>query len=112
MDEGTETLLLGCTGFQWNDGNRNKNWVKHRETNSECEEVFFNHPLVIGGAAQHSSREIRFYAWGHTDFSRELFIVFTVRDKKIRIISARDMSKKEREITGDHHDQEDTRIQG
>ena len=98
MDKKFKKLLLECTGFEWNEGNRDKNWIKHKVTSSECEQIFFNQPLIINLDEKHSTGEIRFYALGHTDLNRKLFIVFTIRNKKIRIISARDMSKKERKI--------------
>ncbi|HEC31116.1 MAG TPA: BrnT family toxin [Deltaproteobacteria bacterium] len=98
MDEKFKQLLLECTGFEWDEGNKDKNWIKHKVTSSECEQIFFNQSLIINFDEKHSNTEIRFYALGHTDLSRKLFIVFTVRNKKIRIISARDMSKKERKI--------------
>jgi len=98
MDEKFKQLLLECTGFEWDEGNKDKNWIKHKVTSNECEQIFFNQPLIINFDEKHSNTEIRFYALGHTDLSRKLFIVFTVRNKKIRIISARDMSKKERKI--------------
>ncbi len=98
MDEKFEKLLLECTGFEWDEGNKDKNWIKHNVTNSECEQIFFNQPLIINLDDKHSNVEIRFYALGHTDLNRKLFIVFTIRNKKIRVISARDLSKKERKI--------------
>jgi uncharacterized DUF497 family protein len=91
-------LLQACTGFQWDDGNKNKNWLKHKVTNYECEQIFFNRPFIVNDDIKHSDTERRFYALGQTDLGRKLFVVFTIRNKKIRIISARDMSKKEREI--------------
>lgn len=98
MNENFKKLLHECTGFEWDEGNRDKNWIKHQVSNSECEEIFFNQPLIINFDKKHSEIETRFYALGHTDLDRKLFIVFTIRNKKIRIISARDMSKKERKI--------------
>jgi len=85
-------------GFEWDEGNLLKNWEKHRVSASECEQVFFNRPLVAGLDEKHSQRESRYYALGNTDAKRKLFIVFTLRKKLIRIISARDMNKKERKV--------------
>ncbi len=98
MDDSIRSLLLRCTGFEWDKGNRDKNWLKHRVSNSECEQIFFNRPLIIHFDEMHSGKEDRFYALGHTDLGRNLFIVFTIRGTKIRVISARDMSREEREI--------------
>ena len=87
-----------CTSFQWDEGNAGKNWLKHRVSPSECEQVFFHLPLVSSADVKHSGEEDRYYAPGKTDMGRLLFIVFTIRGKNIRIISARDMNKKERRI--------------
>ncbi|HID82801.1 MAG TPA: BrnT family toxin [Chromatiales bacterium] len=91
-------ILKDCIGFQWDDGNSEKNWISHQVTKSECEQIFFNQPLVIEDDERHSKAEKRYYSLGKTDGERKLFVVFTVRDNLIRIISARDMSKKEREV--------------
>lgn len=85
-------------GFDWDEGNRYKNWVKHRVSSGECEEVFFNLPLVIADDAKHSEVKQRYLALGQTNRDRLLFLSFTVRDSKIRIISARDVSRKERVV--------------
>ena len=87
--------LLECTGFDWDDGNSEKNWIKHRVRRSECEELFFNEPLVIAPDEQHSEDEPRFYVLGQTDEGRRLFMVVTIRTELIRVISARDMNKRE-----------------
>lgn len=83
-------------GFDWDRGNLIKNQAKHQVNNLECEEVFFNQPLLILPDPKHSQIEIRFYALGKTNNGRLLFIAFTIRNNLIRIISARDMSRKER----------------
>jgi len=89
--------LNKCTGFDWDAGNFLKNWEKHGVSAPECEQVFFNHPLVARDE-KHSAQEERYYALGHTDAGRLLFVVFTIRNNLIRVISARNMSKKEREL--------------
>ena len=81
-------------GFDWNEGNKQKNWEKHQVDYTECEQVFFNKPLLISDDTNHSSQEQRYYALGRSDAGRTLFLVFTTRSNKIRIISARDQSKK------------------
>ncbi len=85
------------TGFDWDVGNRDKNLKKHHVSTGECEEVFFNLPLLLEEDPGHSQVEPRFLALGQTNARRLLFIAFTVREEKIRIISARDMSQKERD---------------
>ncbi len=86
-------------GFQWDKGNLDKNWKFHKVLNIEAEQIFFNKPLIIQNVEKHSTGdENRFYALGKTDLERYLFIVFTIRSNSLRILSARDMSKKERSI--------------
>jgi hypothetical protein len=89
-------LLSDLAGFEWDDGNRNKNWKKHHVAWWECEQVFFNQPLYVLPDPEHSTGEQRFYVLGVTNAGRLLFLAFTQRKRKIRVISARDMSKKER----------------
>lgn len=84
-------------GFEWGAGNIDKNRKKHGVSNSECEEVFFNWPLLVAQDVKHSQSEQRYYALGQTDAGRRLFVVFTIRARKIRVISARDMSRRERD---------------
>ena len=88
-------------GFEWDAGNIDKNWNKHGVSNAECEEVFFNTPLLIRSDSSHSQEEDRNAAFGRTDADRPLFIVFLVRKNYIRVISARDMIKKELEVYRD-----------
>jgi uncharacterized protein len=83
-------------GFAWDEGNITKNWLKHQVTHLECEEVFFNEPLITYPDDSHSTSEERYFALGKTDGGRLLFVVFTIRGDKIRVISARDASKRER----------------
>ena len=87
--------IYSIDGFDWDEGNIDKNWIRHRVSNSECEEVFFNVPLLLADDQTHSQREKRHYALGQTNASRWLFAAFTARENKIRVISARDMSQKE-----------------
>jgi hypothetical protein len=89
-------LLTDCVGFEWDEGNLLKNWEKHRVSAMECEQVFFNRPLVALPDDPHSIDEPRFYALGQSDSGRHLFIAFTVRKKHIRVISAREMNRKEK----------------
>ncbi len=87
-----------CIGFQWNRGNAEKNWLKHKVSPSECEQIFFNLPLIVADDKKHSQEEDRYYALGKTDMGRCLFLVFTIRKNLIRVISARTMNKKERQV--------------
>lgn len=81
--------------FEWNKGNVDKNLNKHGVKNEEAEEVFLNDPLVYEDL-KHSEFEKRYDCLGETDKGKKLFISFTLRSDKIRIISARLMNKKER----------------
>ena len=85
-------------GFDWDDANSRKNAEKHAVTQSEAEQAFFNQPLLVLEDTRHSLKETRFHAMGQTDQGRRLHITFTLRqqDTMIRIISARDMHRKER----------------
>ncbi len=93
------TNLTGITGFDWDEGNARKN-EKHNVSMAEAEQVFFNAPLLVLEDSKHSNQEPRFHALGKSDEKRLLHITFTLRQagEKIRIISARDMHKKERGI--------------
>jgi len=88
--------LVKCTGFQWDRGNISKNWEKHGVSILECEQVFFNQPLITHRDEMHSMNEPRYFALGQTDAYRKLFIVFTIRNNLLRVISARDMNRRER----------------
>ena len=90
--------FIDWEGFEWDEGNLLKNWEKHRVSAPECEQVFFNQPLVAGRDEKHSQKENRHFALGITDAGRYLFIVFTIRKKRIRVISARDMNRRERKV--------------
>lgn len=84
--------------FIWDDGNTDKNWLKHQVSNKETEEVFFDEKRKIFKDELHSEKEERFILLGETSSKRLLYTVFTKRNKKIRIISGRDMDKKERRL--------------
>lgn len=84
------------TGFDWDDGNHLKNERKHGVTAAESEQVFFNEPLIVFDNAAHSETEPRYAVLGRTDHDRLLTIIFTIRNAKLPVISARAMSRKER----------------
>lgn len=99
-------LWTECTGFDWDQGNANKNWEKHRVADFECEEVFFNQPFIVLYDRKHSQNEARFYALGRTDSSRLLFVAFTVRRELIRVASAREMTCRERRVYESYDEEE------
>lgn len=90
--------LSQASGFEWDEWNAPKIWEKHSVTSAECEQVFFNEPFVVAKDVEHSAEEQRYYVLGATDQGRGLFLVFTMRKNRIRVITARDMSRKERRI--------------
>ncbi len=91
-------MFSKMTGFDWDKANLLKNWEKHTVSHLEAEQVFFNEPLIVFEDLKHSLEESRWYVLGRTDESRKLMIVITIRGDKIRVISARDMSREERKI--------------
>ena len=94
--------LQSCVEFEWDEYNARKNWIKHRVTPSECEQIFFNQPLIVAVDIKHSEEEERFFSLGKTDTGKKLFIVFTIRGKALRVISARQMNKKEKRSYDEH----------
>ena len=82
--------------FEWDKGNIDKNLHKHNVSDKEAEEVFENEPKFIVEDEKHSLTEARYMIWGVTNQGRKLSIFFTIRGEKVRVISARDMDKKER----------------
>ena len=89
--------LINIVGFDWDDGNTRKNQDKHGVNQSEAEQVFFNEPLLLLLDEKHSDKEARYHAYGKTDDGRKIHIAFTLRKNGIliRVISARDMHRKE-----------------
>ena len=87
-------------GFQWDAGNARKNTDKHGVSQSEAESVFFNQPLLVVEDPAHSQEEKRLHALGQTHDQRLLHLTFTLRKDEtlIRVISARPMHRKERDI--------------
>ena len=86
-------------GFEWDEGNARKN-ERHGVSMAEAEQVFFNSPVLVLRDPKHSEVEPRFHALCKTHEGRRLHVSFTLRDggQFIRVISARDMHRKERAI--------------
>ena len=91
--------LNNVKGFDWDAGNARKN-DKYGVSAAEAEQVFFNAPLLLLEDTGHSQQEQRLHAMGKTDVGRGLHISFTLRQlgTLIRVISARDLHRKERAI--------------
>lgn len=90
-----DDLMAGLTGFEWDEGNATKNWERHRVTQAEAEEVFFNRPVFLMDARP-GERERRYNVLGRTNNDHLVSVIFTVRRGLARPISARPMSRKER----------------
>ncbi len=88
-------LLSSVEGFDWNEGNREKN-ATHDVEWKEIEEIFFSSRLLVLEDIKHSKAESRYIAYGSTSSGRMLTVIFTLRGKKIRPISARDSNRKEK----------------
>ena len=90
--------LSNIVGFDWDEGNARKSQNKHNVSRLEAEQVFFNIPMLMLVDEKHSSVEKRWHALGKTDRGRLLRISFTLRENQslIRVISARDIRRKER----------------
>lgn len=81
--------------FEWDQGNEEKNWIKHNVLAKEAEDVFYDTKRLLLEDNKHSEKEKRFILIGKTKEKRMLFTIFTIRGKKIRIISSRDTNRKE-----------------
>jgi uncharacterized DUF497 family protein len=92
--------LSEIVGFDWDSGNSRKSAKKHDVSQFEAEQMFFNVPLLLLPDSKHSQKEARYHALGRTDTARQLHVTFTLRSggALIRVISARDMHRKERAI--------------
>jgi uncharacterized protein len=92
-----KVVIRGLSGFEWDPGNWRKSELKHGVAAAEAEEVLLNDPLCQVDTP-HSGREQRYVALGVTNEGRALFVAFTIRRSRVRIISARPMSRKEHGI--------------
>ena len=95
-----DEFLASVEGFEWDAGNSEKNWRGHQVRQAEAEQVLLNRPVVLAADLKHSRAEARFHALGRNDNGRYLAIVFTTRGNRIRVISARPMSRAERRAYG------------
>ena len=87
---------IGVVGFDWDEGNVDKSFIKHGVKPSQSEEVFLDEFLLVLADTNHQQVEHRWMAIGSTFQGLLLFVVFTVRGQKVRVISARMANKKER----------------
>jgi uncharacterized protein len=94
--------LTRIEGFDWDAGNSCKSVEKHAVSQAEAEQVFFDQRLLVLADDRHSGHEPRYHALGCTDDGRHLHVTFTLRNegRLLRVISARNMSKRERSRYG------------
>lgn len=90
--------LLKITGFEWDQGNIDKSYKKHGITPNEAEEVFLDENIILLEDLEHSKQEARLDAIGKIQNEIILFLSFTIRKNRIRIISSRIANKKERRL--------------
>jgi hypothetical protein len=95
-------------GFEWDEGNSSKNLLKHGISIEECEQAFFSDPLLIADDTSHSELEERQNALGITRNGKPLFVSFTIRNNRVRPISFRKMSRRERRIYADEAAKKDS----
>lgn len=88
-------VINKLTEFEWDKWNLDKSYFKHGVTPKETEEVFIDDKSLRIPDLKHSQTEERFIIVGKTLESKNLFIVFVIRNNKVRVISARRMHKKE-----------------
>lgn len=91
-----DDLFKSSFEFEWDKGNKEKNWNRHKVKYSEAEQVFVDNGALVSLDTKHLKIEFRWLLLGVTRYKRKLTVVFTERKGKIRIISARDMNRKER----------------
>jgi uncharacterized protein len=92
-----QQILNSCEGFQWDKGNSLKSWLKHKVSQTEAEQAILS-CLAIFEDELHSGQENRYLAFGITDEGRRLVVAFTIRGSQVRVISARNMNRKEKEV--------------
>src|SRR5665213_756174 len=91
-------LVAQCTGFEWDAGNSGKNWKKHGVSDAEAEEIFESRPLVFYDDTSHSMEEERYTVLGRNAGNSLRTVVFTIRLMKLKVISARERSAKDRRL--------------
>ena len=82
--------------FEWDDDKARRNLKKHRVSFEEASSTFADPLARTIPDPLHSEDEDRFVNLGESEGGRLLVVVFTERDNKIRIISARVATRRER----------------
>ena len=85
--------------FDWDQWNVQKNEIKHGVSRLEAESAFYNPGYKMFEDIRHStSREARYLLYGRSLENRVLMVGFTVRGARVRVITSRPASRKERRI--------------
>ena len=85
--------------FDWDQWNVQKNELKHGVSRLEAESVFYDPRHRLFADEKHStSREAAYILYGRGLESRVLMVAFTLRAKRVRVITARPASRRERRI--------------
>jgi uncharacterized protein len=82
--------------FEWDEEKANSNLEKHGVDFEEAQTVFDDLFNIEFYDPAHSIAEHRFLAVGESNSERLLIVSYTERDGRIRIISARELTPKER----------------
>ena len=85
----------GIIEFEWDKWNLDKSYLKHGVLPKETEEVFTDDESIVLPDVKHSQKEERLIIAGKTLSREYIFVVFTLRGNKARVISARRMHKRE-----------------
>ena len=93
-----DEIIVEPIEFEWDEGNKEKNYNKHGIKNEESEMVFFDEQSVLSLDSKHSTRERRYQIIGRSELGNALSVIFTLRDRKVRIISARRVNHKEKKF--------------
>lgn len=92
-------FALADYSFEWDATNATKSLQKHGVACREAEEVFTERRFIpLGEQYEPPAAELRFGVLGETSEGRLLFLAFTLRDRRIRVISARPMNETERKF--------------
>ncbi|MDL1975035.1 MAG: BrnT family toxin [Deltaproteobacteria bacterium] len=82
--------------FEWNPNKAKKNIEKHGVSFDEAATVFFDPLSMTYDDPDHSYDENRYIIIGLSDLGRLLFVSHAETDNIIKIISARQLTRKER----------------
>jgi len=82
--------------FEWDAGKARLNEAKHGVSFAEASEVFGDDYSSSVQDPEHSAGEERYLIFGKSRGSTYLVVSFTERSERIRIISARRMTTRER----------------